>query len=252
MKRIFILIFCALTSIISFAQFNTFTFLDTPRGLKSELKKLLLNEIKEHNQIRIKNGHLQGFDIWETMNAASKIEFILVHSYSDLNNMHKSRSLSDNLKLSSDESEKLRSTWRTCTTDNTYRIVTKSIAFRNKLDKLPNIARINMFKTVNNKMRTKWIEGHKKFADIFITGNNDAWGSASVIFKPYRIKYNHITVDFSDSKNLASYLMEKKVSFSQTDDFKKYWTDSSGKRIGGNKIRTMVNQVFAKKLSIIY
>ena len=101
-----------------------------------------------------------------------------------------------------------------------------------------------MYQTDNNQMRNKWIEGHKKFSNEFIKGKRDAWGSGSVMMKPFNIKYNHITVDFFDNENLASYLLDNESGSGISDEMRKYWKKDDGTMPNWNKeVRRQVNRL---------
>ena len=116
-------------------------------------------------------------------------------------------------------------------------------AFASKT-KDPKIAKFNMYQTINNQMRNKWIEGHKKFSNEFIKGKRDAWGSGSVMMKPFNIKYNHITVDFFDNENLASYLLDNESGSGISDEMRKYWKKDDGTMPNWNKeVRRQVNRL---------
>tara|TARA_B110000444_G_C18822140_1_gene588311 strand:+ start:627 stop:1385 length:759 start_codon:yes stop_codon:yes gene_type:complete len=248
MKKLLLFIITAFIYISAHSQYNQFFFVNAKRDKKSAVKKTLLNEIKQSAEIRIKNGHLKGYDVWQTLNGMGKIDFIVVESYSDLNNMHKSSSISKNLKFNPDESSRFWNSWNTNTIDFP-RIITKSEAFVNKSDKLPKFVRINMFKTVNNEMRAKWIRGHKKFAKNFISGKTDAWGSGSIIFKPYALDYNHITSNFYDNETLASFLTDDEPMKMGSAEMTEYWKKEDGTSTKFNKeVRVWKNTIMCKKL----
>ena len=173
---------------------------------------------------------MKGLDIWQTIAGGGDghTDFVVVELYDDLTNYHKNRSLGKNLKWNPDESKKFWKNWNSASTNNNYRIILKVEAFASKTKELPKIAKLNMYQTVNNQMRNKWIEGHKKFSNEFIKGKRDAWGSGSVMMKPFNIKYNHITVDFFDNENLASYLLDNESGSGISDEMRKYWKKDDG------------------------
>ena len=106
-----------------------------------------------------------------------------------------------------------------------------------------------MFRTLNSKMRTKWINYHKKFVSNHIKGKRDDWGSASVIFRPSNVKFNHITVDFYDNENIASFLLDDEKHSGWTDEISEYWMKEDGTRINfSNEVRVGVNRLFTKKI----
>lgn len=172
------------------------------------------------------------------------INFVVVELYDDLTNYHKNRSLGKNLKWNPDESKKFWENWSSASSNNSYCIILKVEAFASKTEDLPKIAKFNMYQTVNNQMRNKWIEGHKKFSNEFIKGKRDAWGSGSVMMKPFNIKYNHITVDFFDNENLASYLLDNESGSGISDEMRKYWKKDDGTMPNWNKeVRRQVNRL---------
>ena len=61
---------------------------------------MLLTDLKESSEVRIKNGDLKGSDIWQTIAGGGDgyTDFVVVELYDDLNNYHKNRSLGKNLK----------------------------------------------------------------------------------------------------------------------------------------------------------
>jgi hypothetical protein len=98
-------------------------------------------------------------------------------------------------------------------------------------------------------MRNKWIEGHKKFSNQFIKGKRDAWGSGSVIMKPFHVKYNQITVDFYDNQNLASFLLDNESGSGMSDEMRKYWKKDDGTMPNMNKeVRAQVNRLMTKNI----
>lgn len=127
---------------------------------------MLLTDLKESSEVRIKNGDLKGLDIWQTIAGGGDgyTDFVVVELYDDLNDYHKNRGLGKNLKWNPDESKKFRENWNSATLDENYRIILKVEAFASKTKELPKIAKFNFYQTVNNQMRNKWIEGHKKFS----------------------------------------------------------------------------------------
>ena len=221
------------------------------KGKKNIVKQALLKDLKESSEVRIKNGDLKGLDIWQTISGAGDgyTDFVVVELYDDLTNYHKNRSLGKNLKWNPDESKKFRENWNSASSDNNYRIILKVEAFASKTKELPKIARFNMYQTVDNQMRNKWIEGHKKFSNQFIKGKRDAWGSGSVIMKPFHVKYNQITVDFYDNENLASFLLDNESGSGMSDEMRKYWKKDDGTMPNMNKeVRTQVNRLMTKNI----
>ena len=189
---------------------------------------------------------MKGLDIWQTIAGGGDghTDFVVVELYDDLTNYHKNRSLGKNLNWNPDESKKFWENWSSASSNNSYRIILKVEAFVSKTKDLPKIAKFNMYQTVNNQMRNKWIEGHKKFSNEFIKGKRDAWGSGSVMMKPFNIKYNHITVDFFDNENLASYLLDNESGSGISDEMRKYWKKDDGTMPNWNKeVRRQVNRL---------
>jgi hypothetical protein len=252
MKKLILFCIFLLFTVNSFSQYRILYFVDVVKGKKSTTKKLLLNEIKKSNQIRINNGLLKGYDVWETIPGGGNglIDFIIVDLHDNLENYHKSRSIPKNLNFNKEQSSKFWNDWNTSTTGDGYRVIVKSEAFASKSDKLPKIAKFNMFRTLNSKMRTKWINYHKKFASNHIKGKRDAWGSASVIFKPSNVKFNHITVDFFDNENIASFLLDdEKWGMGWTDETIDYWMKEDGTRtMFNNEVRVFESSLFTKKI----
>ena len=246
MKNIYFLIVTLLISMSSYSQYRVFHFIGSEKGKKNIVKQALLKDLKESSEVRIKNGDLKGLDIWQTIAGGGDghTDFVVVELYDDLTNYHKNRSLGKNLKWNSDESKKFWENWSSASSNNSYRIILKVEAFASKTEDLPKIAKFNMYQTVNNQMRNKWIEGHKKFSNEFIKGKRDAWGSGSVMMKPFNIKYNHITVDFFDNENLASYLLDNESGSGISDEMRKYWKKDDGTMPNWNKeVRRQVNRL---------
>lgn len=253
MKNRFFLVLLISLSINSYSQYRVFGFVDAVRGKKTEVRKSLTEGlIYQNNLKRINDGNLKGFHVWEVLNGGGdgKTDFIWVELYDDLSNYHKSRSLQDNLKLSSFENKLF---WRNfigaLTTDNSYRIIIKVDAFESKTDQLPKMAKFNMYQTLSSEMRNKWIGSHKKFSKWYIEGKRDAWGSASVIMKPFNVKYNHISVDFFDNENLASFLLDDERGPVMTDEIEDYWKKEDGTMPNwGNEVRKPVNVLMTKNI----
>ena len=251
MKKLILICISILFTSNSFSQYRVLYFVDVVRGEKSSARKILLNEVKEANQIRIENGFMKGFDVWETIPGGGDgmIDFVLVDLHDNLENYHKGRSISKNLKFNKEQSKTFRNNWYSATTGDGYRVIVKAEAFASKSDKLPKIAKFNMFRTLNSNMRTKWINYHKKFASNHIKGKRDAWGSASVIFRPSNVKFNHITVDFYDNENIASFLLDDEKNSGWTDEISEYWIKEDGTRPNfNNEVRVGVNRLFTKKI----
>ena len=251
MKNIYFLLIALFATINSYSQYRVFHFVGSEKGEKNTVKKILLTDLKESSEVRIKNGDLKGLDIWRTIDGGGDghTDFVVVELYDDLTNYHKNRSLGKNLKWSSDKSEKFWKSWNSASSENGYRIILKVEAFASKTKELPKIARFNMYRTLSNKMRDKWIENHKKFSDYFIKGKRDAWGSGSVIFKPSFVEYNYITVDFFDNENIASYLMDDQKGPGLSQEMREFWKKEDGSMPNWNKeIRKRVNQLFTKNI----
>ena len=251
MKNIYFLLIALFATINSYSQYRVFHFVGSEKGKKNTVKKILLTDLKESSEVRIKNGDLKGLDIWRTIDGGGDghTDFVVVELYDDLTNYHKNRSLGKNLKWSSDKSEKFWKSWNSASSENGYRIILKVEAFASKTKELPKIARFNMYRTLSNKMRDKWIENHKKFSDYFIKGKRDAWGSGSVIFKPSFVEYNYITVDFFDNENIASYLMDDQKGPGLSQEMREFWKKEDGSMPNWNKeIRKRVNQLFTKNI----
>ena len=194
---------------------------------------------------------MKGLDIWQTTAGGGDgyTNFVLVELYDDLTNYHKNRSLAKNLKWNPDESKKFWKNWNSASSDNNYRIILKVEAFASKTKDFPKIAKFNMYQTVNNQMRNKWIEGHKKLSNQFINGKRDAWGSGSVLMKPFNIKYNHITVDFFDNENLASFLLDNESVSGMSDEMRKYWKKEDGTMPNwNNEVRRQVNRLMTTNI----
>ena len=246
MKNIYFLLITLLVAVSTYSQYRIFHFVGSEKGKKNIVKELLLTDLKESSEVRIKNGDLKGLDIWQTIAGGGDgyTDFVVVELYDDLNNYHKNRALGKNLKWNPDESKKFWENWSSASSNNSYRIILKVEAFASKTEDLPKIAKFNMYQTVNNQMRNKWIEGHKKFSNEFIKGKRDAWGSGSVMMKPFNIKYNHITVDFFDNENLASYLLDNESGSGISDEMRKYWKKDDGTMPNWNKeVRRQVNRL---------
>ena len=246
MKNIYFLLVTMLISMSSYSQYRVFHFIGSEKGKKNIVKQALLKDLKESSEVRIKNGDLKGLDIWQTIAGGGDghTDFVVVELYDDLTNYHKNRSLGKNLKWNHDESKKFWENWSSASSNNSYRIILKVEAFASKTKDLPKIAKFNMYQTINNQMRNKWIEGHKKFSNEFIKGKRDAWGSGSVMMKPFNIKYNHITVDFFDNENLASYLLDNESGSGISDEMRKYWKKDDGTMPNWNKeVRRQVNRL---------
>ena len=106
-----------------------------------------------------------------------------------------------------------------------------------------------MYQTVNNQMRNKWIEGHKKLSNQFINGKRDAWDSGSVMVRPFNIKYNHITVDFFDNENLASYLLVNESVSGMSNEMREYWKKEDGTMPNwNNEVRRQVNHLMTTNI----
>ena len=60
MKKIILICISILFTSNSFSQYRVLYFVDVVRGEKSSARKILLNEVKEANQIRIENGFMKG------------------------------------------------------------------------------------------------------------------------------------------------------------------------------------------------
>jgi hypothetical protein len=251
MKNIYFLLIALFVTTGSYSQYRVFHFIGSEKGKKNIVKQALLKDLKESSEVRIKNGDLKGLDIWQTIPGAGDgyTDFVVVELYDDLTNYHKNRSLGKNLKWNPDESKKFWENWNSASSDNNYRIILKVEAFASKTKELPKIARFNMYQTVDNKMRNKWIEGHKKFSNQFIKGKRDAWGSGSVIMKPFHVKYNQITVDFYDNQNLASFLLDNESGSGMSDEMRKYWKKDDGTMPNMNKeVRAQVNRLMTKNI----
>ena len=251
MKKLILICISILFTSNSFSQYRVLYFVDAVKGNKSDLRKMLLNEVKKANQIRIENGFMRGYDVWETIAGGGDgiIDFVVVDLHDNLENYHKGRSITKNLKFNKEQSKMFWNNWNSATTGDGYRVIVKSEAFANKSDKLPKIAIFNMFRTLNSKMRTKWINYHKKFVSNHIKGKRDAWGSASVIFRPSNVKFNHVTVDFYDNENIASFLLDDEKNSGWTDETSKYWMKEDGTRTNFSKeVRVGVNRLFTKKI----
>ncbi len=67
MKKLILIYISILFTSNSFSQYRVLYFVDVVRGEKSSARKILLNEVKEANQIRIENGFMKGYDVWETI-----------------------------------------------------------------------------------------------------------------------------------------------------------------------------------------
>ena len=64
------------------------------------------------------------------------------------------------------------------------------------------------------------------------------------MMKPFNIKYNHITVDFFDNENLASYLLDNETGSGISDEMRKYWKKDDGTMPNWNKeVRRQVNRL---------
>tara|TARA_B100001057_G_scaffold17181_1_gene15986 strand:+ start:77 stop:877 length:801 start_codon:yes stop_codon:yes gene_type:complete len=251
MKNIYFLLIALFVTTGSYSQYRVFHFIGSEKGKKNIVKQALLKDLKESSEVRIKNGDLKGLDIWHTISGAGDgyTDFVVVELYDDLTNYHKNRSLGKNLKWNPDESKKFSENWNSASSDNNYRIILKVEAFASKTKELPKIARFNMYQTVDNKMRNKWIEGHKKFSNQYIKGKRDAWGSGSVIMKPFHVKYNQITVDFYDNQNLASFLLDNESGSGMSDEMRKYWKKDDGTMPNMNKeVRAQVNRLMTKNI----
>ena len=251
MKNIYFLLIALFVTTGSYSQYRVFHFIGSEKGKKNIVKQALLKDLKESSEVRIKNGDLKGLDIWQTIPGAGDgyTDFVVVELYDDLTNYHKNRSLGKNLKWNPDESKKFSENWNSASSDNNYRIILKVEAFASKTKELPKIARFNMYQTVDNKMRNKWIEGHKKFSNQFIKGKRDAWGSGSVIMKPFHVKYNQITVDFYDNQNLASFLLDNESGSGMSDEMRKYWKKDDGTMPNMSKeVRAQVNRLMTKNI----
>lgn len=251
MKNIYFLLIALFVTTGSYSQYRVFHFIGSEKGKKNIVKQALLKDLKESSEVRIKNGDLKGLDIWQTISGAGDgyTDFVVVELYDDLTNYHKNRSLGKNLKWNPDESKKFSENWNSASSDNNYRIILKVEAFASKTKELPKIARFNMYQTVDNKMRNKWIEGHKKFSNQYIKGKRDAWGSGSVIMKPFHVKYNQITVDFYDNQNLASFLLDNESGSGMSDEMRKYWKKDDGTMPNMNKeVRAQVNRLMTKNI----
>ena len=251
MKNIYFLLITLFIAISSYSQYRVFHFVGSEKGKKNIVKEALLTDLKESSEVRIKNGDLKGLDIWQTIAGGDDgyTDFVVVELYDDLNNYHKNRALSKNLKWNPDESKKFWKNWNSATLDDNYRIILKVEAFASKTKELPKIAKFNFYQTVNNQMRNKWIEGHKKFSKQFINGKRDAWGSASVIMKPFHVKYNHVTVDFFDNENLASFLLDNESGSGMSDKMREYWKKDDGTMPRWNReVRKQVNGLMTKNI----
>ena len=251
MKNIYFLLITLFVTISTYSQYRVFHFIGSERGKKNIVKKMLLTELKESSEIRIKNGDLKGLDVWQTIDGGGDgyTDFIVVELYDDLTNYHKNNSLRKNLKWKPDESKKFWENWNSASSDKNYRIILKVDAFATKTKELPKIAKFNFYQTVNYQMRNKWIGSHKKFSEWFIAGKRDAWGSGSVIMKPFNIKYNHVTVDFFDNENLASYLLDNESGPGITDEIRNYWKKEDGTMPNFEKeVRKSVNRLMTKNI----
>ena len=76
MKRIILPLFALFFTLSSYPQYRVFYFVDALKGKKSTVKKLLTNEVKKANQVRIDKGVLKGYDIWEIITVGGES-----HSY---------------------------------------------------------------------------------------------------------------------------------------------------------------------------
>ncbi|RPG63415.1 MAG: hypothetical protein CBC02_011070 [Flavobacteriaceae bacterium TMED42] len=251
MKRIILPLFALFFTLSSYSQYRVFYFVDALKGKKSTVKKLLTNEVKKANQVRIDKGVLKGYDIWEiiAVGGDGETDFIVVELYDQLENYHKHRGVTRNAELSKEESSRFWETWHSSTSGNGHSVILKVESFESKTNELPKMAKFNMYQTVSGEMRNKWIESHKKFSKQFINGKRDAWGSASVIMKPFNVKYNHITVDFYDNENLASFLLDNENRPGISDEMRDYWKKEDGTMPKWNiEVRKQVNGLITKNI----
>ena len=73
--------------------------------------------------------------------------------------------------------------------------------------------------------------------------------AASVIFRPRNVKFNHVTVDFYDNENIASFLLDDEKNSGWTDEISEYWIKEDGTRTNFSKeVRVGVNRLFTKKI----
>ena len=135
MKKLILLCISILFTSYSFSQYRVLYFVDAVKGKKSDTRKMLPNEVKKSNQIRIENGLMKGYDVWETISGGGDgiIDFVVVDLHDNLENYHKGRSIGKNLKFNKEQSKMFWNNWNSVTTGDGYRVIVKSEAFATNL-----------------------------------------------------------------------------------------------------------------------
>jgi hypothetical protein len=67
--------------------------------------------------------------------------------------------------------------------------------------------------------------------------------------KPFHVKYNHVTVDFFDNENLASFLLDNESGSGMSDKMREYWKKDDGTMPRWNiDVRKQVNGLMTKNI----